>query len=140
MSNPFQRLILKLHILRKMQSPRKKNPSEKFDALQKFQQNLSKLIGMRTFIDMKNDWYSAAPGFMAAIYFILNIYTIQYYFVRNEFLKVIECTYLVGAAIAVRKILQSIFRFYLSSKLNLFYFPISTGYYNVLESDWTSSF
>lgn len=59
------------------------------------------LIGVRTFSDMKVNWYSASGGVAIVMFFSLNLYTIQYYLRRGAFVRGMECTYLVGVVIGV---------------------------------------
>lgn len=96
-------LILKFRAIRKQRPS--KSPREKFDTFHKFGGAITNLIGTRLLSDMKIDWYCAVPGAMSTIYFILNFYTVHYYFTQNEFVKLIEYSYLDGAVIAVHKIL-----------------------------------
>lgn len=78
-----------------------RSPSEKWYTIRDFGQLLCELIGIRVFSDMENYWYTASCGVAAFIYFALDFYTIQYYLRRSDFVKVIECTYLVGAVVGV---------------------------------------
>lgn len=61
------------------------------------------LIGVRTFSDMKVNWYSASGGVAIILFFSLNFYTIQYYLRFGAFVRGMECTYLVGVVIGVRE-------------------------------------
>lgn len=78
-----------------------KNPKQKWDTIHDFGRIICDSIGIRIFSDMKNDWYTASATVCAIIYFVLNFYTIQYYLHRNDFVKIIECTYLIGFAVGV---------------------------------------
>ena len=86
---------------------RAKNPREKWISIDIFGRRICESIGVRAYTDQKNYWYTASSGVAAGLYFALNIYTIQYYFHRNQFDKIVECTFLVGAVIGVSSI-QSI--------------------------------
>lgn len=78
-----------------------KNPHQKWHTIDEFGKLICESIGIRTYTDMKFYWYTASSGVTAAIYFALNIYTIQFYFYRHEYDRIIECTFLVGAVIGV---------------------------------------
>lgn len=130
MLNPFKaykNLVLSIRGVRR--SWMAKSPPEKWNTIHDFGQSLCELIGIRVFSDMKNDWYTASCGVCAFIYFALDFYTIQYYLRRNDFVKVIECTYLVGAVVGVREIFecfQPIVSKIESPKLTTFFFcPLS---------------
>lgn len=120
-----------------------KSPRQKWIAMELFGRRICELIGIRTYTDMKNYWYTASSGVTAAIYFALNIYTIQYYFYRNEFDKIVECTFLVGAVIGVSLNLNlnlGIILIKFSPKKNLFPLSFSSKAFDyVLEIDWTAS-
>lgn len=79
-----------------------KSPSEKFEAIRVISSMVCESIGIRIIRDQKIYWYTASCGVCAIIYFALDFYTIQYYLRQNEFVKIIECTYLFGIVIAVR--------------------------------------
>lgn len=68
----------------------RKTPKEKFDDLYRLGDKMCRLVGIRIFSDMKVYWYTASDGIMYAIYFLLVIYTIDYYTKRGEFLRGLE--------------------------------------------------
>lgn len=103
MLNPlkaYKKLVL--NIRGAQRSWKIKSPSKKWDTIHEFGQLLCELIGIRVFGDMENYWYTASCGVCAFIYFALDFYTIQYYLRRRDFVKVIECSYLVGVVVGVR--------------------------------------
>lgn len=96
---PFEQLRLKIGRIQDWWQV--KSPHQKWIAMEVFGTRILGLIGIRTLTDMKNYWYTASSGVAAALYFALDIYTIQYYFHRDEFDKIVECTFLVGAVVGV---------------------------------------
>lgn len=96
----FKRLRSKIHGIRQWWMA--KSATEKYEKIRICSRLICELIGIRIFSDMKNYWYTVSCGVCAIIYFSLDFYTIQYYLYRREFVKIIECTYLFGIAIAVR--------------------------------------
>lgn len=78
-----------------------KSPADKWDTIHNIGRFESDIIGIRLFSDMKVNWYSASCGVLIVIFFLLDIYTIQYYLRRNEFVRGMECTYVVGIVVAV---------------------------------------
>lgn len=96
MLNPFTKLKTKFRWVWHF-----RNPKEKWIAICKFARVIHELVGVRLFSDQKNYWYTAMPGICGAMYFLLNAYTIQYYSFRKEFIRLIECIYLIGPVVAV---------------------------------------
>lgn len=78
-----------------------KSFGEKWDFILGIRIFAGHLIGVRTFSDMKVNWYSASGGVAIVMFFSLNLYTIQYYLRRGAFVRGMECTYLVGVVIGV---------------------------------------
>lgn len=99
MNNPYQWIRSKLNQMYDWWHA--KNPKQKWDTIDDFNRVICESIGIRICTDMKNYWYTASGGVCAVTYFILNIYTVQYYLRRNEFDKIVECTYLIGFAVGV---------------------------------------
>lgn len=80
---------------------RTKSPSEKWIAICGINRLFCELIGIRIFSDMKNYWYTFMSGVCFLVYLSLTFYTIQYYLFRREFVRVIECIYLIGPIVGV---------------------------------------
>lgn len=96
----FKRLLTKIRGIRQWWMS--KSPRYKYETIHNVSRVVCASIGIRVFSDQRNYWYTASCGVCAVIYFALDFYTIQYYLRRNEFVKIIECTYLIGIVIAVR--------------------------------------
>lgn len=79
-----------------------KSPAEKWDTIYNTGRKMCDFIGIHVLSDMRVNWYSASGGLSGAIYLFLTIYTIQYYLRRDEFVRAMECGFLVGLVIAVR--------------------------------------
>lgn len=95
----FKTLRLKIrNVQEKWQA---KTPKQKFDFIHDMGQSTSEVIGIHTFGDLKNNWYSSFCGICGFIYFGLNIYTIQYYCRRSQYARGVQCTYLIGMIIVV---------------------------------------
>lgn len=99
MLNPFK--ILKMKFRRFWCWWQAKNPIEKWIEIRGLFRVICELIGIRIFSDMKNYWYTASSAVCFLLYLLLNFYTIQYYLFRREFVRVIECIYLIGPIIGV---------------------------------------
>lgn len=78
-----------------------KTPPEKWDFIIEIGKKVSNVIGVHTFDHMKVNWFTATGGVFVMLYFVLNIYTIQYYWFRGAFVRGFECTYTVGLVIGV---------------------------------------
>lgn len=99
MFSPFRAPRLKIQRIREMWQA--KSPSEKWDSMYNSGRMMCDFIGIRVLSDMHVNWYSASCGISAALYVFMNIYTVQYYVRRNEFIKGMECTFLVGLVVGV---------------------------------------
>lgn len=105
-----------------------KSPAEKWDLIYAIGRKMCDLIGVRVLSDNRVNWYSACGGLSATLYVLLNIYTIQYYLRHDEFVRGMECMFMVGLVIGVRTetkyIDQLILRFLLCSiEILLIRFP-----------------
>lgn len=100
--DPMEKFNLRTRLQAVRQRWQLKNPTEKWTSICKFAKVTHQLIGIRLFDDRKNYWYTASAGICAAIYFLLNFYTIHYYLFRREFVRLIECSYLIGPVVGVR--------------------------------------
>lgn len=78
-----------------------KSPSEKWDSIIGIAKISGDLDGIRVFTDAKVYWYTATPGVCIGVFYLLNLYTIQYYMRRGEFVRGMECMYLIGAVVGV---------------------------------------
>ena len=83
-----------------------KTPWQKWKFFYSLGKASSELIGIQVYSDMKNYWYTAIPGVCILMYFLLNFYTIQYYFHRMEFVRLIECIYLIGPIVGVSALFE----------------------------------
>lgn len=101
MFNPFKSLKMKFWLV--LRWWRAKSPSEKWIDICGLCRLFCELIGIRNFSDMRNYWYTASAGVVFLAYLSLNFYTIQYYLLRREFVRVIECIYLFGPIVGVRQ-------------------------------------
>lgn len=95
------RLPLKNSIQKLMKKWQFKTPKQKWQFFYDIGDFLCELVGIRVFGNMKNDWYTASCGLMATFYFMLCIYTINYYFKQSAFLRGIECLCVFGHAVTV---------------------------------------
>lgn len=86
-----------------------KNPEQKWDFIIEIGNVPGELIGVRVFSDMKLCWYTGVTAAMIATYFLLNIYTIQYYVRRGEIVRSVEGLCVVGVVVGVRAFLHSNF-------------------------------
>ena len=101
MFNPFKKLKSKWE--RMWDWWHVKSPEEKWDSIINVAKVAGDLVGARMFGDIKKvDWYTGICGLMILIFFTTNIYTVQYYLLRNELVRGMECTYIVGVVVAVR--------------------------------------
>lgn len=99
MFNPFKILKLKFRCFWCWWQA--KSPSAKWIEICGLSRVVCELIGIRIFSDMKTYWYTASSGVCILVYLSLNFYTIQYYLFRREFVRVIECIYLIGPIVGV---------------------------------------
>lgn len=79
-----------------------KTPKQKWQVVFNFGASVSKLLGVRSLTDMKNDMFSYIMAVLICIYASLVSYTMWYNFKQGEFLKGIECTYTAGIVTVVR--------------------------------------
>lgn len=101
MFNPFKKLKSKWQ--RMWDWWHVKCSEEKWDFIIKVAKVSGDLIGVRMFSDIKKvDWYSGICGLVIATFFSTTTYTVQYYLLRGELVRGMECTYVVGVVIAVR--------------------------------------
>lgn len=96
---PLKELRLKYQSVQENWSA--KTPTEKWHAIHDIADMISRLVGIHAYSDLKVYWYSASCGILGMIYILLNIYTVQYYLRRGEFVRGMQCTYLVGMSVAV---------------------------------------
>lgn len=82
-----------------------KSPAEKWESIIGIAKTFGNLVGVRVFSDLRLYWYSASPGVCIGIFYLLNLYTIQYYLRRGSFVRGMECTYLIGAVVGVREVI-----------------------------------
>lgn len=82
----------------------KKTPKQKWQFVYDIGNFMVEVIGVRLLSDMKFVWLTPVCGLMGLYYFISVIYTIQYYFEREKYLKSIECTSIFGMATVVSHI------------------------------------
>lgn len=99
MLNLFRLLNVKLILVRQWWQA--KTSPEKWDFIIKIGQMSSNSIGIHVFDHMKLNWLSATSGLFLILFFVLDIYTIQYYWLRGAFVRGLECTFLVGFVIGV---------------------------------------
>lgn len=78
-----------------------KSPKEKWDFVQNVGRTAGNLIGVNLFSDLKLILYTATCALLILLFFILELYTIQYYLRRSAFVRGMESTYLIGVAIGV---------------------------------------
>lgn len=98
---PFATVRSKIHLIREWWGA--KSPGEKWDSIYDIGRAMCDLIGVRVLSDNRVNWFSACGGLSAALYVLLNIYTIQYYLRRDEFVRGMECMFLVGVVIGVNE-------------------------------------
>ena len=91
------KLIIK-HVKEKWMA---KSPKQMWQSIYDFTDKTLKLIGIRVLDDMKNYWLTASLGLSVLIYYTVLIYTIQYYFKRDEYLRGMECNCVHGHVITV---------------------------------------
>lgn len=114
-----------------------KIPAEKWETIISIAKISGNLVGVRVFSDLRVYWYSASPGICIGIFYLLNLYTIQYYMRRGAFVRGMECTYLIGAVVGVCEMICEI------SQANLCtycLFQTFLEYVYVLGNSWTTSF
>lgn len=91
--------------LKKLQLKRKqwdkKTPKQKWQSVYNFNKLLAELIGLRILSDMKNYWYSAVIGVIIIFYIITATYTAQYYSMRGEYFRSLECFCVSGIGVTV---------------------------------------
>lgn len=80
-----------------------KSPAEKWDLIYNIGKVAGDLIGVHLFRDVRIFWYSGSCALMIATFFILVLYTVQYYLLRGDYIRGMECTYLTGVVIGVRQ-------------------------------------
>lgn len=100
-SNKMSRLLAKFKLLRDEWN--NKMPVEKWYIIYNFTDKLCRLIGIRVYGDMKNNWYSAAPGLACGLYFFTVIYTTHLYSKNGELLWGIQSSCISGIVVTVSK-------------------------------------
>lgn len=99
--SPFRLLKLKFGYIKERWQF--KSPPQIWDFIIEIGRITSNLMGVHVFDHMKNNWFSATGGVLLIVYFILDIYTFQYYSLRGEFARGLECLHVVGVVMGVRK-------------------------------------
>lgn len=110
MCNPFRWLKMKQCGIEKWWHV--KTPPEKWDFIIGIGKMSGNAIGVHIFDSVKIFWFTFGSGVLLLIFFSLDIYTIQYYWLRGAFVRSLESTYVVGFVIGVC----------LSTKLFCFFF------------------
>lgn len=82
-----------------------KTPKQKWLLIYSIGAKMSDLIGVTTFGDVRNYWYSYFPGFVGLIYFSTVIYTLGFYFTKGEFARGMQCTCTIGVVFSVHKLI-----------------------------------
>lgn len=80
-----------------------KTPKEKWDILFETGRISSEVLGIRIYSDVKTGWYTLIGAIVITSCIALITYTIQFYCVRNEFVRSIECSCPLGIIIPVSK-------------------------------------
>lgn len=80
---------------------RNKTPKEKWQAVYNCGGLLSESIGVTVYTTMDNYWFSYFSEVVSAIYFLTSIYTIWYYYEKQEYLRGLQGTCAIGIVVAV---------------------------------------
>lgn len=83
---------------------RKRTPKQKWQIIYRIGETLSELLGIKTYGDMQNYWFTYFGLYGAVVYLLTVLYTIWLYSERGEFVNGLKCTCSCGVAISVRQI------------------------------------
>lgn len=137
MFNLFRLLSQQLHSIREWWH--NKTPANKWNFIIKIGQMSSNSIGIHVYDHRKVSWFTATGGVFLVLFFVLNIYTMQYYWLRSAFVRGLECTYLVGFVIGVRTTSSKFHRGQKTFKTKFWHCSFLECVY-VLGIGWTTSF